>query len=99
MAILIVVNNPANWPLKSPGVDIVSAKSYLSDQRMSELRGAQGLQPLPVIPLPVDGLLRFTPRRGSRPQAPPFHHHHQDLKSLSMMRLASEDLDDTIRKR
>lgn len=41
MSILIVVNNPNNWPLEIPNVELVSARSYLLDRRYSELRGAK----------------------------------------------------------
>ena len=41
MAILIVVNNPANWPLSTPGVEVVAARSYISDTRYSDMRGAK----------------------------------------------------------
>ncbi|MBX3387124.1 MAG: RimK family protein [Phycisphaeraceae bacterium] len=98
MAILIVVNNPANWPLKSPGVDIVSAKSYLSDQRMSELRGAKVFNLCRSYRYQSMGyyVSLLAEARGHKPL--PSITTIQDLKSLSMMRLASEDLDDTIQE-
>ena len=41
MPILIVVNNPANWPLSIRGVEVVAARQYLSDpsyHRMTNTR-------------------------------------------------------------
>ncbi len=39
MPILIVVNNPKNWPLSIPGVDLVSARDYLTNPHYSVARG------------------------------------------------------------
>lgn len=96
MAVLIVVNNPKNWPLRTPGVEVVSAKSYLSDQRMSELRGAKVFNLCRSYRYQSMGyyVSLLAEARGHKPL--PSITTIQDLKSLSMMRLASEDLDETI---
>ncbi len=41
MTTLIVVNRPEKWPLQIPGVEVVSAKAYLTEERFSELKGAK----------------------------------------------------------
>lgn len=41
MTTLIVVNNPAKWPLKIPNVDVVAAKTYLTDRRYANLKGVK----------------------------------------------------------
>lgn len=41
MAVLIVVNDPRDWPLAVPGVEVVEARSYLTDRRYLELRQAR----------------------------------------------------------
>ena len=41
MSTLIIVNNPAKWPLHIPGVEVVSAKEYLTNPAYSELKGAK----------------------------------------------------------
>jgi glutathione synthase/RimK-type ligase-like ATP-grasp enzyme len=38
---LIVVNNPAYWPLHIPDVQVVAARNYLTDLRYSRLEGAK----------------------------------------------------------
>jgi glutathione synthase/RimK-type ligase-like ATP-grasp enzyme len=38
---LIVVNNPAYWPLHIPDVQVVAARSYLTDLRYSRLEGTK----------------------------------------------------------
>jgi len=41
MPILIVLENPKAWPLAVPGVEVVPAKTYLLDQRYSQMRSAK----------------------------------------------------------
>ena len=41
MTILIVVNNPRDWPLNIPGVTVVPARAYLTDPAFGEDRGAR----------------------------------------------------------
>ena len=41
MSTLIVVNNPAYWPLQIPDVQVVAARNYLTDLRYSRLEGAK----------------------------------------------------------
>ena len=41
MTILLVVNNPRNWPLQIPEVVVTSARSYLTDPAYSEDRTAK----------------------------------------------------------
>lgn len=98
MAILIVVNNPSNWPLKTPGVEIVAAKSYISDQRYSEMRGTKVFNLCRSYRYQSMGyyVSLLAAARGHKPL--PSITTIQDLKSLSMMRLASEDLDDVIQE-
>ncbi len=41
MTILLVLDNPKRFPLKVPGVEVVTARQYLSDPKLSALRGAK----------------------------------------------------------
>lgn len=41
MAVLIVVNGRKDWPLEVPGVEIVEARSYLTEPRYQDLRRAK----------------------------------------------------------
>lgn len=41
MMILLVVNDPKEWPLKVPGVEVVAARSYLVKLKYAELSGAK----------------------------------------------------------
>jgi hypothetical protein len=41
MSRLIVVNNPTNWPLEIPGVEVVAARDYLSAPEYSDIANAK----------------------------------------------------------
>jgi len=41
MQILLVVDNPAHWPLHVPGVDVVAARKYLTDPAYNNLRNVR----------------------------------------------------------
>ncbi len=41
MTILVVVNNPKNWPLHISGVELLSAREYLTNPAWSKVRAAK----------------------------------------------------------
>src|SRR5690606_32873490 len=41
MTVLLVVDDPAEWPLKVPAAEVVSADAYLREERFSNLRQAR----------------------------------------------------------
>ncbi|MGW8321594.1 MAG: hypothetical protein ACWGSD_08595, partial [Thermodesulfobacteriota bacterium] len=41
MAVLIVVNDPKDWPLVVPGTELVDARSYLTEPEYASLKGAR----------------------------------------------------------
>lgn len=96
MALLIVVNNPRDWSLDTPGVEVVSARRYISDSAYSSLRGAKIFNLCKSYRYQSLGyyVSLLAEARGHRPL--PNITTIQDLKSLSMMRLASDDLEDLI---
>lgn len=96
MAVLIVVNNPSNWPLQTPGVEVVSARSYISEVKYSKLRAAKIFNLCRSYRYQSFGyyVSLLAEARGHRPL--PSITTIQDLKSLSMMRLADEELEDLI---
>ncbi len=98
MAILIVVNNPDKWPLQVPGVSVVSARSYVSDTRFSELRGAKVFNLCKSYRYQSLGyyVSLLAEARGHRPM--PSITTIQDLKSPTMVRLAEDDLDELIQE-
>lgn len=96
MAILIVVNNPASWPLNTPGVQVVSARSYISEIKYSHLKGAKVFNLCRGFRYQSYGyyVSLLAEARGHKPL--PSITTIQDLKSLSMMRLADEEMDTLI---
>jgi len=98
VAILIVVNNPDKWPLHVPGVDVVSARTYVSDIRFSELRGAKVFNLCKSYRYQSMGyyVSLLAEARGHRPM--PSITTIQDLKSPTMVRLAEDDLDELLQE-
>lgn len=95
---LIVVNNPKNWPLDIPGVDVISAKSYITAPSFISLKS-----------LKVYNLCRsyryqslgyyvslLANARGHKPF--PNVLAIQDIKSQSIIRIVSDELNQLIQK-
>lgn len=98
MAILIVVNTPHNWPLQVSGVEIVAARSYLTDPKYSDLRGAKVFNLCRSYRYQTIGyyVSLLAEARGHKPL--PSISTIQDLKSQSIIRVVSDDLDELIQK-
>ena len=41
MSTLVVVNDPRNWQLNIPDVEVIAARSYLTEKKYYEMRKAQ----------------------------------------------------------
>jgi glutathione synthase/RimK-type ligase-like ATP-grasp enzyme len=95
---LLVVENPRNWDLKLPGVDIVAAREYLTNQEYAGLRRAKifnlcrtyGYQTLGYY------VSLLAAARGHRPL--PSVTTIQDLRSTPLLRVVSEDLQDEVQR-
>ncbi|MDA0990136.1 MAG: RimK family protein [Verrucomicrobia bacterium] len=97
MRILVVVNNPAHWPLELPGVEVVQARKYLSDETYS--RGtARVFNLCRSYSYQATGyyVSLLAEARGHRPI--PDITTVRDLQSPSIYRLVSEELDDMIQR-
>jgi glutathione synthase/RimK-type ligase-like ATP-grasp enzyme len=96
VAILIVVDNPAAWPIKTRGVEVVSARAYISLVRYSRMRNARIFNLCRSYRYQSYGyyVSLLAEARGHKPL--PSITTIQDLKSLSMMRLAGDDLEEVI---
>ena len=99
MGILIVVNNPGDWSLDTPGVEVVSARRYISDTAYSRMRGAKIFNLCKSYRYQSLGyyVSLLAEARGHKPM--PSITTIQDFKSLTMMRLASDDLEELIQER
>ena len=92
MQILIIVNNPSRWPLHIPGVNVVSARDYLTSPTYSALRKAKIFNLCRSYRYQSIGyyVSLLAEARGHRPQ--PDIATIQDLKMQTLTRLYSEEL-------
>ncbi len=96
--ILIVVDQPAAWPLRIDDVELVSARDYLADPRFPAMRGAKVFNLCRSYRYQSLGyyVSLLAAARGHRPL--PGITALQDIKSPSMIRHVSEELDEKIQK-
>ncbi|MBS0654870.1 MAG: RimK-like ATPgrasp N-terminal domain-containing protein, partial [Verrucomicrobia bacterium] len=96
MKIYFVVNNPQNWPLDIPGVEVVSAKEYLTSAECSSYRNARVINLCRSYRYQTSGyyVSLLATARGHKPL--PGVQTIQDLKSSTMTRFVSSELDELI---
>lgn len=98
MQLLIVVNNPKDWPLDIPDVSIVSARSYLTDAAYTNLKSVKVFNLCKSYRYQSLGyyVSLLAAARGHKPL--PNVVTIQDLKSPTMVRFVSDELDELIQK-
>ncbi len=98
MSILIVVNNPEDWPLQIHGAEVVAAKAYLSDPRFSEMRGIKVFNLTRSYRYQSIGyyVSLLAEARGHKPL--PSVNTIQDMKSQTITRFVSDDLFELVQK-
>lgn len=98
MRILIVVNNPEDWPLQTRGVDVVAARRYLTDPDYSKGRDIRVFNLCRSYRYQSVGyyVSLLAEARGHKPL--PSVTTIQDMKSLTIVRLASDELDEIIQE-
>lgn len=98
MSILIVVNNPRDWPLDIPGVTVVPARAYLTDPAYGENRGARVFNLCKSYRYQSLGyyVSLLAEARGHKPL--PRASTIEDLQSRSLVRLLAEGLDELIQR-
>jgi glutathione synthase/RimK-type ligase-like ATP-grasp enzyme len=96
--ILLVVDRPEDWPLHLPGVELVPARTYLADPRFSALGCAKLFNLCRSYRYQSLGyyVSLLAAARGHRPL--PSVTTIQDLKTRSIIRSLSEEVDDLIQK-
>jgi len=95
---LIVVNNRSNWPLNIPGVDVVSARAYLTDPRYSEIKGAKVFNLCRSYAYQDLGYYVSLLATARGHKVLPSISTIQDLKSQTIIRFVSGDLDQVMQK-
>ncbi|HXF28753.1 MAG TPA: RimK family protein [Chlamydiales bacterium] len=96
MKIYVVVNNPQSWPLDIPGVEVVSAKTYLTNSEYSSQRNAKVFNLCRSYRYQTTGyyVSLLAAARGHKPL--PSVQTIQDLKSPTMTKLVSDELEELI---
>jgi glutathione synthase/RimK-type ligase-like ATP-grasp enzyme len=95
---LVVVNNPKSWPFGIPGVEVVDARAYLTRPEFGEMKGVRVFNLCRSYSYQSIGyyVTLLAAARGHRPL--PTISTFQDLRSRTMARIVSDDLDDLIQK-
>jgi glutathione synthase/RimK-type ligase-like ATP-grasp enzyme len=98
MSTLVVVNDPADWPIEVPGVRVVAAREYLTDPRWTEEPRLKVFNFCRSYRYQKTGyyVSLLAAARGHRPL--PSVATIQDLKSQTIVRVASDDLDELIQQ-
>ena len=96
MSILIVTNSPEDWPFDVSGVDVVDAWTYLTDPKISQQRGVKVFNLCRRYNYQSTGyyVSLLAEARGHKPL--PSVTTMQDIRSPSLFRLLTEDLDELI---
>ena len=98
MHIIIVVNDPEDWTLSIPGVELVGARSYLSEKRYSQMRSVMLFNLCRSYRYQSVGyyVSLLAEARGHRPQ--PNVTTIQDMKSQTIVRAITDEINETIQK-
>ena len=98
MPILIVVNNVTEWPFHIPGVEVVDAWSYLTRPEYGTMRAVKLFNLCRSYRYQTAGyyVTLLAMARGHKPL--PGITTIQDMKSQTMVRFVSDDLDDLIQQ-
>ncbi|MEW6067636.1 MAG: RimK family protein [Nitrospirota bacterium] len=96
--VLIVVNDPKDWPLKFEGAELIAARTYLTDSRYAEMQRVKVFNLCRSYKYQSIGyyVSLLAAARGHKPI--PDITTVQDLKSQAIIRIASEELDELIQK-
>ncbi len=96
MPILLVVNNPQEWPLHVPGVEVVSARSYLVEPHYVDLDGAKVFNFCRSYRYQSVGYYVSLLAEARRHKPIPSISTIQDMKSQTIVHLMSEELEELI---
>ncbi len=95
---LFVVNQPERWPFKIPGAEVVAARQYLTDSKYASMRNCRVFNVCRSYRYQSLGyyVSLLAEARGHKPL--PRISTIQDLKSQSLIKVVSEDLEELIKK-
>ncbi len=95
---ILIVDNPDRWPLNIPGVEVVAAKTYLTEPRFATMDHAKAYNLCRSFKYQTAGyyVSLLATARGHQPL--PSIETIQDLKLEPVIRVAGQELDDLIQK-
>ncbi|CAN5349152.1 RimK family protein [soil metagenome] len=93
---LVVVNNPKNWPLEIPGVEVVQARAYLADEEYSTLRNVKIYNLCKSYRYQSIGYYVSLLATAREHKPIPGVLAMQDLKSQTIVRIVSDELENLI---
>ncbi|MCA9212120.1 MAG: RimK family protein [Planctomycetales bacterium] len=98
MSVLIVTNVVKDWPAETTNADVVDARTYLTDPKYNELRGAKVFNLCRSYRYQSTGyyVSLLAEARGHKPL--PSVSTVQDLKTQAIVRMVSDDLDALVQK-
>ena len=98
MPILVVVNDPKEWPLAIEGIELVPSRAYLTDPAYAKLSRTKIFNLCRSYRYQAIGyyVSLLAEARGHKPM--PDIATIQDIKSQTIIRLASGELDELIQK-
>lgn len=98
MGLIVVANNPKDWEDSLENIDIVSAKTYLTDPSYAELKNARVINLCRSYKYQSIGYYVSLIAEARSHKAIPNVLTMQDLKSLAITRVVTEEIDETIQK-
>ncbi|CAN5251149.1 RimK family protein [soil metagenome] len=98
MAIIFVVDNPKDWPPELSGVEVIGARGYLTDPKYGQVRSTRVFNLCSSYQYQSLGyyVSLLAAARGHRPL--PSITAIQEMKSLTILRFVSEELDELMQK-
>ncbi len=98
MATILVMERPENWPIEIPGLEVVLARSYLTDPAWSSRRGLKVFNVCRSYRYQSVGyyVSLLAEARGHKPL--PSVSTIQDLKTPAVVKILSEDMDALVQK-
>ncbi|MFZ1986462.1 MAG: RimK family protein [Desulfatitalea sp.] len=98
MTVLVVIENPEECPLHFTGVEPVAARTYLSDQSFSGLKGSKVFNICRSYRYQSIGYYVSLLAEARNHKPVPNITTIQDMKSVGIIRLVSEELEETLQK-
>lgn len=98
MRTIVVVSRPGDWPLEIKGVDVVTAKDYLTDPMWTKERGVRVYNLCRSYRYQTEGYYASLLAAARRHRPVPDLMTILDMKSRALVRSVDEDLDELIQR-